>query len=139
MSNGDLEILISARKREIDEQYEKIEQLKSEMDQVLDAESEVGRAEGAFANYVECEKKLSDNMIYTECVRVAVGFGSRLKKALSGAKYDSAASGFESIKKALENKRNDIEKSIDKCRRKISDLQDLIQRHNEMISQAGGR
>jgi len=139
MSNDELQILISARKREINELNEEIEQLKIEMDQVLDAEIEVRRADGAFTDYIECEKTLSERMISTERVRAAVGFGIRMNKALAGAKYRSAASGVDSIKKAIEKRKLDIEKRIEQCRRKISSLQDLVLSLNQRLSQADGR
>ena len=139
MNNDDLQTLLSERNREIDELYARIEQLKGEMDQVLDTEREVRRADGAFTEYISQEKELANNMSTNERVRSAVGFGDRMNRVIKGANYRLAVSGFEDIKKALKKSRDDIERSIEQCRRRISVLQDSVRTLNQQLSPADWR
>jgi len=139
MGNDDLQSSLHAHNIELDGLSAEIAQLKREMEQVLDAESKMQRAEGAFADYVDREKALADKMSSSERVRAAVGLGKRMKKVLTGTHYRSAMSGFAGIKKALANRRKDIERRLEQCRRRESALEGSIRYLKLQISQLDGR
>lgn len=126
MSVESLQNSIRSCNKEIDELNAEIRELNKEMDRVLNAQSQTKQREGNFLYYLSREKTVAAKVSANERVKIAVGFGNRMNSVLAGAKYRSAMSSIDAIKKALVKRKSEIEARIAQCKRRIITLQDKI-------------